>query len=214
MVALGAVSWILGIISGLGLLFFLFYRFVFLRDPERRIPPGDVVVSPADGKVIRIIEVNANTIRIKKGWLGNILLSPPFKGTYYLISVFMSPLDAHINRAPLDGKVESIKHTKGAFFNAGSLEKSFSNENNQIVFHTAIGNVLVVQIAGFLARRIACWVKMNQKVNKGEKIGMINLGSQVSMLIPKNGIRLAVGVGERVKGGQSIIAHFGRQVDV
>lgn len=210
MVVLIVLGWILGIFLLLGTLFFFFYRFVFLRDPERNIPPGNVVVSPADGKIIQITEISAKTAQVRKGWLGKVLISPLFNGHCYLISIFMSPLDVHINRAPVGGNAASIKYNRGSFFNAGNLEGSFSNENNQILFHTAIGNVLVVQIAGFLARRIECWVKINQKVNKGEKIGMINLGSQVSMLVPKRGLRLNVSIGERVKGGESVIAHVVR----
>ena len=210
MVVLAMLGWILGIFLLLGTLFFLFYRFVFLRDPERKIPPGNVVVSPADGKIIQITEVDAKTIHVRKGWLGKVLLSPLFKEPCYFVSIFMSPLEVHINRAPIDGKVANITYEHGSFFNAGNLRGSFSNENNQILFHTAIGNVLVVQIAGFLARRIECWVNINQKVNKGEKIGMINLGSQVSMLLPKKGLRLNVSIGEKVKGGESVIAHVVR----
>jgi len=209
----------------------------FYRDPKRTIPKGNNIVSPADGRVIRIFdtseivreikfsalnqnrraisersqkslifETSKDKIEVSKGMIGKIKTTA--KGVSeecYVISIFMSPLDAHINRAPIAGKIISIKHTKGKFFKAYDLEKSFENEKNEIVIENKNIKVKVIQIAGFLARRIICDVKLHQKVNKGGKIGMIALGSQATIIIPKK-INLKIKINDKVKAGESIIA--------
>ncbi|MEK6942880.1 MAG: phosphatidylserine decarboxylase [Nanoarchaeota archaeon] len=178
----------------------------FYRDPERTIPKGNNIVSPADGKVISIIDTAKNNVRINKGFLGKIKsyskdVAPECK----IISIFMSPLDVHINRAPISGKVVYAKHSKGKFFRAYNLEKSFENEKNEILIENKKMKVKVIQIAGFLARRIICHVKKNDKVDKGGKIGKISLGSQATLMLPKN-VEIKVKLGQKVKAGETIIA--------
>jgi phosphatidylserine decarboxylase len=188
------------------IIIFILFLMNFYRDPKRVIPKGNNIVSPADGRVISIIDTTKTNLTIKKGFLGKInTLSKDVGKNCYVVSIFMSPLDVHINRAPIQGAVTSIKHSKGKFFKAYDLEKSFLNEKNEIVFQKGKLKIKVIQIAGFLARRIICRVKLNQKVNKGQKIGLIALGSQATVIMP-NGIKLKVSLNEKVKAGESIIA--------
>ena len=178
----------------------------FYKDPERKIPKGSNIVAPADGKVISIINTSKSNIKITKNMLGKIkTMTKDVAEQCYAISIFMSPLDAHINRAPIEGIVKSIKYRKGAFFRAYELEKSFENEKNEIIIQNKELKIKVIQIAGFLARRIKCYVKKNQKVNKGQKIGMIALSSQTTLIIPI-GVDLKVNLNQRVKAGETIIA--------
>lgn len=180
----------------------------FYRDPKRKIPKGDNIVAPADGRVISVINTSKGIVRIKKGLFGKIkALTRDVAKECYVISIFMSPLDVHYNRAPIDGIVKSIRYTKGTFFEAYNLEKSLENEKNEIMMQNKKLKVKVIQIAGFLARRINCYVKKNQKVNKGGKIGMISLGSQTTIIIPK-GVELKAKVNDKVKAGETIIANF------
>ena len=179
----------------------------FYRDPVRRIPKGNNIVSPADGKVIQILKINNKKIKIKKN-IGSIeTLTKDIAKECYLISVFMSPLDVHINRAPIEGKVESIKYKKGKFFAAYDLKKSLHNEKNEIIIQNKKIKIKAIQIAGFLARKIKCFVKSNQKINKGQKIGMIVLGSQVSLIIPAK-VKLKIKIRDKVKAGSTIIAYY------
>ena len=119
----------------------------------------------------------------------------------------MSPFDVHINRAPISGTIKSVRHEKGNFFRADDIEKSLSNEKNEIVIENRKLKVKVIQIAGFIARRILCYVKPNQKVNKGNKIGMIALGSQTTVILPAN-IGLRIGLNSKVKAGETVIAEL------
>ena len=176
----------------------------FYRDPKRTIPKGNNIVAPADGKVINIVKVK-NNAKIRKGLLGKIhTLTNDISKECYVVSIFMSPLDVHINRSPIDGVVKSIKHSKGSFFRADDIEKSLENEKNEIIIQNKAMKVKVIQVAGFVARRIICNVKVNQKINKGGKIGMIALGSQTTMVLPD--VRLRVKLNDKVRAGETIIA--------
>ncbi|MBI3035003.1 phosphatidylserine decarboxylase [Candidatus Woesearchaeota archaeon] len=178
----------------------------FYRDPKRQIPKGNNIVAPADGKIISIIDTSKKDIKIKKGLFGKIkTMANDVANQCYVISIFMSPLDVHINRAPIQGVVKSIKYTKGKFFKAYDIEKSLQNEKNELIIENKRLKVKVIQIAGFLARRIKCYAKKNQKVNKGQKIGMIALSSQTTLIVPK-GVDLKVKVSDKVKAGETAIA--------
>lgn len=197
--------WLIIIIVVVSLLLVLFVL-NFYRDPERKIPKGNNIVAPADGRVISIIDTSKNSVEIKKGVLGKIkTMTVDIAKECRVVSIFMSPLNVHINRAPIEGTVKSIKYTKGRFFKAYDLEKSLQNERYEILIQNRKFKVKVIQIAGFLARRIKCYVKEYQKVNKGEKIGMIALGSQTTLVLPK-GVDLKVKVNDKVKAGETIIA--------
>lgn len=199
------MGWLLYVI-GILFLFLVLFLINFYRDPKRTIPKGSNIVAPADGKIISILKVNKKNIAIRKGILGKIeTLTNDISNQCYAISIFMSPFDVHINRAPISGAIKSIKHTKGKFFEAYNLEKSLHNEKNEIIIENNALRVKVIQIAGFLARRIKCYVRENQKINKGQKIGMIALGSQTMLVIPK-GVDLKANLNDIVKAGETILA--------
>ncbi len=180
----------------------------FYRDPKRKIPKGNNIVAPADGKVISITETSGKPIKVRKGVFGKIkTIAQDISEQCYAISIFMSPLDVHINRAPISGIVKSVKYTKGKFYEAYDLERSLQNEKNEIIIQNKKLKVKVIQVAGFLARRIKCYAKKNQKINKGAKIGMIVLGSQTMLILPK-GVDLKVNVEDKVKAGETIIANL------
>lgn len=189
----------------------LFYKFVFLRDPKRSIPSGNAIVAPADGKIIKIIKLDdIDNIKIKKGLVGKIkTLVPDNCKEGYLITIMMNLFNVHIQRAPLSGKVFSVNHSSGTFKNVvygDKFENGLINEKNEIVIDNAkLGKIKVIQIAGYLARRIECFVKENQKINKGQRIGRILMGSQVSLILPKN-TRLLCKIGDNVKSGSTVIA--------
>ena len=190
-------------------LFLLYWRLYFLRDPKRTAPKGRNIVSPADGKIMKIATINKSSTKIDKKYIGKIYtttkdIAPKTK----IISIFMSPLDVHYNRAPIDGKVISVKYTKGKFFPANNLKKSLQNEKNEIIIkNKSIGKIKVIQIAGILARRIECYVKENQNVIKSQKIGLINLGSQCILVLPDK-LKLKVKERQQVYAGETIIAEY------
>ncbi len=214
MSAYSIMMWSIGGVFSALVLLFLFYRLYFLRKPVRIIPPENVVVSPAYGKVVKIIRIgkgHKDTTSLKKGILGKVeLLTKDVIRSGYMIVIMMTPFDVHYQRSPIHGTVEKTLHHKGRFLNAvkdaGSLA-ALENEKNEIVIrNNEIGKVKVVQVAGFLARRIECFTKRDQKVLKGEDIGLIKLGSQVILVIPD--LKLCIKEGQRVIDGETPIARF------
>jgi len=180
-------------LAALGLLLALFSLW-FFRNPDRTPPPGaGVVVSPADGRIVYAGE------------------SPP--GRYALVagkrvSVFMSPLDVHVNRAPVTGRVASVRYHKGAFHVASVDKASLMNEQNGVAIVTPGGRtVTYVQIAGMLARRIVCDLKEGDAVRQGQRVGMIRFGSRVDLYLPSE-VRLSVAIGDRVRAGESVMGVF------
>jgi len=166
----------------------------FFRDPERKIPTGDgLLVSPADGKVVSIAEVKGDSM---------------FADAVMRVSIFLSPLDVHINRAPVAGKIEEIKYRPGKFLAAYEAEASRVNEQNALKIVDEKGLALgVVQIAGVMARRIVCRVKRGDALARGERFGLIMFGSRTDTYLPK-GCRVEVKEGQRVKGGETILGRF------
>jgi phosphatidylserine decarboxylase len=160
----------------------------FFRDPER-VPPGDdrVVVSPADGRVVSVVEDRA-------------LEAPATR-----LSIFMSPLDVHVNRSPVSGVVRQVRHTAGRFRAAFADKASLDNERNALVLESAGRSYLLVQIAGAIARRIVCRVGAGDPVHRGERFGMIMFGSRVDVYLPA-GVVPVVRVGDRVHAGTSPVA--------
>jgi len=199
---LSVVVWVLiGIILLVALFLLQFYR-----DPKRAIPRGSAIVSPADGRVMRIFRTSGKKVTVEKGLMGRIRTTARDVGKdCWVVSIFMSPIDAHITRAPIAGTIVSVRHTPGKFFAAYDLEKSMMNEKNEIVIRGRNTKVKVVQIAGFLARRIICRVKKGQSVAKGERIGQIALGSQATVIMPARA-KVIVKEGQHVKAGSSVIA--------
>ena len=194
-------------IIGVGILFYGLFWLWFSRQPKRAIPAGEnIIVSPANGRVVKIMKFNGPVIAEKwnKG-LVTLKTSDVAKRGWFVL-IMMTPLDVHWQRAPLAGKTISTQHVPGKFKNAVFKASSLSalqNERNEILMKTKKGKIKVVQIAGLLARRISCFVKKNQAVQKGELIGFISFGSQVALLLPENA-KLEVEEGSKVKDGERV----------
>jgi len=165
---------------------------LFFRNPDRAIPPGDhLVVSPADGKIVRISE----------------LAGPDGKPHGHDISIFLSVFDVHVNRAPIGGNLERMEYKRGRFKAAFDDDASRVNEQNVLTIRGTGGQVTVRQIAGLIARRVVCWKRPGNTLKRGELIGLIRFGSRVDLVLPRQ-VKLGVKVGDRVKGGSSIIGEF------
>lgn len=167
----------------------LFMAF-FFRDPNR-IPPSepDVVVAPADGRVTRVESLAADA--------GN--------GT--VISIFLSPLDVHINRSPIPGKIVDVLYSPGKFLMATKEEASLVNEQNALTIQGDKITVVCKQIAGILARRVVCWKRKGDNLRLGERFGMIKFSSRTDVLLPPN-VKVTVKRGERVRGGITVIGRI------
>ena len=166
----------------------------FFRDPERRIPTEEgVVVSPADGKVVGIADVSGDS---------------RFSDTATRVSIFLSPLDVHINRLPVAGKVDDVRYQSGKFLAAYKEMASERNEQNALRIVDEKGRSFgVVQIAGAVARRIVCWVRPGDRLDRGARFGLIMFGSRTDVYLP-NGLNLEIREGQRVKGGETILGRF------
>lgn len=188
---------------------FAFYRW-FHRIPLRATPFGEKrIISPADGVIWQIIPLKGKEplLEIEKQFLGKIkTLSNDVENAAVVISIFMSPLDAHVNWSPVEGKIVYSRHTPGSFSFAKSW-KSFLNEKNEVLIDTGFYRMKLIQIAGFLARRIECWVNEGERLIQGEPFGMIRFGSQVSLILPDSAL-LCVKTGQQVKGGETILGVF------
>lgn len=171
------------------------FLFLFFRDPER-IPPSEegIFVAPADGRIIMIKEV------FEERYL---------KKETKLISIFMSPLDVHVNRSPSKGIVKKVLHNKGRFLAAYRDDAFLKNENVEMLLETPYGEVLVRQVAGYIARRAVCRVKEGDKLEIGERYGIIKFSSRVDLYLPFETI-LTVREGERVRAGESIVGRVVR----
>ncbi|MFL6254225.1 MAG: phosphatidylserine decarboxylase family protein [Pyrinomonadaceae bacterium] len=160
----------------------------FFRDPQRTVPSeSGLVVSPADGKVTRIEKL-----------AGGGADSPT------VVSIFLSPFDVHVNRAPIAGEVIDVTYTKGRFVAATSDNASLVNEQNALTIKGERMTVVCKQIAGVLARRIVCWKRPGDSLELGERFGLIKFGSRTDLVLPR-GVEVLVKVGERVSGGVTII---------
>ncbi|MGE5852310.1 MAG: phosphatidylserine decarboxylase family protein [Deltaproteobacteria bacterium] len=166
----------------------------FFRDPDRVIPAGEgLIVSPADGRVVSVVS-----------------LKPDSKSATAAtrISIFLSPLDVHINRIPVTGNVEEVTYQRGQFMAAYKDEASSRNEQNTVKLADDRGRRLqVVQVAGVVARRIVSRVYAGQQVQRGERFGLIMFGSRTDTYLPGD-CKIEVAEGQRVKGGETILARF------
>jgi phosphatidylserine decarboxylase len=164
----------------------------FFRDPERE-PPRDpnVVVAPADGRVTRVKPVGE----------GNDSRSST------LVSIFLSPLDVHINRAPIAGEITNVAYTRGKFLMATNENASLINEQNALTIKGERITIVCKQIAGILARRIVCWKRAGEQVALGERFGLIKFSSRTDILLPAS-VEVVVAVGARVRGGTTIIGRI------
>jgi phosphatidylserine decarboxylase len=186
----GALAIGLGL-STVGIFLLLLAAFVafFFRNPRREIPSDPrVIVSPADGKVVKIERV------------GNVTR----------LSIFLSIFDVHVNRSPIAGRIDAIDYKRGKFQAAFKHEASVENERNTIMVSQGSLKLVFTQIAGIVARRIVCWKKVGDTVRKGELVGLIRFGSRVDILFPVGTVP-TVKVGMRVYGGSSPIGIIGEE---
>ena len=163
----------------------------FFRNPERHSPAGeDLVVSPADGTVIYVGEVDEPRI---------------LKGRAMKVSIFMSVFNVHVNRMPESGKITEIHYNKGKFISANKDKASLENEQNALVIETDKGRkIMFVQIAGLVARRIVCWVKPGDRLRRGERFGLIMFGSRLDIYLPL-GSEVKLKPGDKTKAGETIV---------
>ena len=182
---------ILPIIAGISSLFLVF-SLNFFRDPDRKIPDGDnIIISPADGKVTAVTTIN----------------DPDVGENSILVSIFLNVFDVHANRVPISGKVISSSRKDGQFVSAFRHDAADVNEQTTILLDTSIGVVKVKQIAGLIARRILCYAKVGEKMNKGDRLGFIMFGSRTDIILPSSADVL-VEVGQRVVGTETIIGNY------
>jgi phosphatidylserine decarboxylase len=180
--------------AAIGLVFLalgLFMTF-FFRDPERRPPAGDrVVVSPADGKVMAAGTADAAS-------------APP--GRWQQITIFLSPMDVHINRMPISGKVTRVEYCPGTFLPAYKPE-SCQNERTELWIDHNGEQVVVRQVVGVLARRVVCRIRQGETVQTGQRFGLMKFGSRMDVFLPPSAT-LFVKSGERVRGGETVLAEL------
>lgn len=175
---------------GVGVLLILaaLFSIYFFRDGKRVIPETLDVLSPGDGRVLEVADIDG------EGY-----------GRGRVVRIFLSVLDGHVQRSPVAGKVIQTHYRPGSFLDARNPRAPFVNESNSIEIESALGRVTVRQIAGFIARRILCWVRPDDTVELGERIGLIRFGSQVDLYLPKE-IDIVVKEGQRVRAGETVIA--------
>ena len=164
----------------------------FFRDPIRNIPQEkNCIVSPADGKIIKIKEFE----------------DPDTKEKLQLVSIFLSVFNVHANRMPINGKLKSVKYIKGDFLAAFDHKASDQNERTEILIEANSGYMVVKQIAGLVARRILCYAKENEKMYAGERLGFIRFGSRTDVIL-SNKVTLSVKLNQKVYGGETIIGRY------
>ncbi|HEV2322775.1 MAG TPA: phosphatidylserine decarboxylase [Terracidiphilus sp.] len=180
-------NWAWGVVPLVLACFFLW----FFRDPERAIPAGDgLILSPADGKVTETARIDTPA------------------GPRQRVSIFLSVFDVHVNRSPIGGVLTSVEYRKGQYLNAMNPASAERNEQNAVTVRGAGMEVTFKQIAGLLARRIVFDLCEGDRVQAGQRVGLIKFGSRVDVLLPAEAV-LRVSVGQRVKGGSSVIAAMG-----
>ncbi len=173
------------------LVFLASFMAYFFRDPRRNVPnDADIIVAPADGRVTRVSLAFAEQ-----------------PGAPTVVSIFLSPLDVHINRAPIAGEIIDVTHTRGRFVMATRADASLVNEQNALTIRGERITVVCRQIAGVLARRIVCWKRAGERVTLGERFGLIKFSSRTDLVLPPE-VEVTVKVGERVRGGVSVIGRI------
>jgi len=174
-------------------LFILGFLIYFFRDPKRRHPPANTAetdfLAPADGRVTVVGVVEEPFL---------------FHGPAQMVTIFLSPLDVHVNRSPIDGQVIAVEHKPGRFRPAYLAEAPSVNERNLIAVKNSQTQCLLVQIVGVVARRVVCWVKVGDQIQRGEKFGLMKFGSSMQVFMPPE-TEVKVEQGERVVGGETVI---------
>jgi len=183
----GRMLWL----PALGLVWFVLAA-QFFRDPQRFPPTGSkLIISPADGKIVSIGEA----------------IESPLTPTGVRVSIFMSPFNVHVNRAPVNGKVTFFEHKDGKFLSAFKPAASRENEQTLIKMATPYGEIAFKQISGFLARRIVFHPLVGDSLKAGQRVGMIRFGSRVDIFFPAS-VRINVKLGDHVTAGETIIGEF------
>jgi phosphatidylserine decarboxylase len=163
------------------------YCAYFFRDPKRTIPQNDnYILSPADGKILEIVQTEDSGNRV------------------WLVRIFLSVFDPHLQRAPMTGHVKTVKYTEGKFLDARHPQAHFENEQSRLELDARVP-ITVTQIAGLIARRIVCWVKPGEGLAAGQQYGLIRFGSQVDLTFPVTA-KMRAKVGERVLAGETVLA--------
>jgi len=188
--AAALIAWFTGPLWALPAVLLAAFFFWFFRDPDRVIPnePG-ALVSPADGKVTAVMPVTEDGVSRLR------------------VSIFLNVFDVHVNRSPISGTVRAVRYQKGKFVNAMNAASADQNEQNVVTVEGEGQSVVFKQIAGLLARRIVFNKKVGDPVERGERVGLIKFGSRVDVLLDTSAT-VVVKVGDRVKGGSSILAHL------
>ncbi|MBI3801715.1 MAG: phosphatidylserine decarboxylase family protein [Deltaproteobacteria bacterium] len=196
---LGLISLLLNLfgfqIAGLVFLVLTLFAAFFFRDPERMALADDrFILAPADGRVVAVEE--------------NMQKEPFLTTLATRVGIFMSPLNVHVNRMPVTDRVVAVQYQAGKFRPAFAASAAEVNEQNIVTLEDAQGRrLLLVQVAGMLARRIVCAVKDGDRVRRGDRYGMIMFGSRVDLYCPA-GMKLKVHVGQRVKAGETVIGEY------
>ena len=173
--------------------FLVIFTLNFFRDPERVVPNKEkIIVSPADGRIL---------------FVKDVLDDKFIKGKAKLVSIFMSPLNVHVNRIPITGKVEYVKYIQGEYLAAFEDKASERNERNEIGITSPAGKVFFTQIAGFVARRIVSDLKVGDSVNIGNRFGMIKFGSRVDIIVPVEW-QVKVKKDDNVTAGETILFEY------
>ena len=183
----GAVAWPLGVLLAILAAFFLF----FFRDPERHHTAGaDSVISPADGRVLVA---------------GDAVMDAAPSGAWKQISIFLSPMDVHVNRIPASGRITKVSFTPGKFLAAYRHDAATTNERSEIWIDHDGQMIVSRQIVGFLARRVVCRAAPGTEVRAGDRYGVMKFGSRMDVFLPVDA-RILVQVGDLVRGGETVIA--------
>ena len=173
--------------------FLIIFTLNFFRDPDRTVPnKSNIVVSPADGRVL---------------FVKDVLDEKFINGKAKLVSIFMSPLNVHVNRIPITGKVEYVKYIQGEYLAAFEDKASERNERNEIGITSPAGKVFFTQIAGFVARRIVSDLKVGDSVDIGNRFGMIKFGSRVDIIVPEQW-QVKVKKDDNVTAGETILFEY------
>ena len=180
-----------GILAALVTLFTIY----FFRDPSRRAPLSeDAVLTPADGKVLSVLDLKGED---------NPLGKPALR-----VSIFMNLFDVHVNRIPAGGRVSKVSYQPGKFFSANLDKAAEQNERNAVTLNTHGGyQIVFIQIAGLVARRIACWVREGDEVAAGQRFGLIRFGSRLDIYLPDH-TRIIARSGQKVRAGETILGYL------
>jgi phosphatidylserine decarboxylase len=166
------------------------YCAYFFRDPQRTIPQGDkLILSPADGKILEVIQTQDNGSSV------------------WLVRIFLSVFDPHLQRAPMKGRITKIRYQKGKFLDARDPKAHVENEQNRVEMETSVGLISITQIAGLIARRIVCWEQEGAHLAAGQQYGLIRFGSQVDLTFPVTA-KLKIKAGDRVEAGSTVLAEI------